>query len=689
MSHSEPRLAVGWPSTVLAALCCVASGPVVASNQDLFEMSLEELVNLSVTSVSRKAERLSDTTSAVFVITSEDIQRQGIRSVPDALRLAPGLSVLQIDANKWAIGARGEAGRFANKLLVLMDGRILYTPSFSGVFWDVQSTLIEEIERIEVIRGPGAAVWGSNASNGVINIITKRPDPGAGQSFIAGMDPEGGSFAALQHSGALPGGGAYRSFAKYHSADANRLVGGGEANDEWDLWRAGVRAVRESGDDSWSASLEGYMGTMGETDIRFAPLPPFFTAAPTDADVEGAFVTLQWSRQHEGDAQTAVDVVVDYTDRDATLYSERRTTLSLDLRHQWSLARHEFIVGGQVRSNNYDFADSARLFFDDGFDNINEDLVVAAFLQDEITLREDAVFLTLGAKLERNEFSPRSVEFMPTARLLWKPSAQHSVWAGAARGVRTPSIADKGLRSIDILPARPPGQANPFPVPLRTGSVPNADFESEVLSAYEAGVRGRLTDTIGYDLSAYIFDYDNLRTFSPVDTRCLPADVSVFTDPLCVLGAQSVLSDVVFVNDTSTRTRGAELVVDWLPANDLRVVGHVSWANRDLDDSPLGTATPFQYPEWQASLRSEYQFGQRFSVAGVVRYVDEIDVPNFVEDYWQGNLNLRWQFDDDWVLYAGVRNLFRDSTLEYTSELFEGLPTEIERAAYLNVRYDF
>ncbi|MEM6807705.1 MAG: TonB-dependent receptor [Pseudomonadota bacterium] len=676
-------------AAAVALVLCATGSPAQAQNDDLFDMSLEELVNLSVTSVSRKSEPLADTTSAVFVITREDIERQGIRSIPDALRLAPGLSVLQIDANKWAIGARGESGRFANKLLVLMDGRTLYTPSFSGVFWDVRSTLIEEIERIEVIRGPGATVWGSNATNGVINIITRQPDADAGTSILAGIDPEGSSFAAGQYSGAMGGSGAYRVFAKYHSANANRFVDGGEAFDDWDLLRGGVRAQWRNDRDEWSGSVEGYGGDMGESDVLFVPAPPYFSIAPNDASVSGGFATLRWNRARDGGTSSAADLIIDYTDRDAALYSETRTTLSFDGRHQWSRGAHEFIAGGQVRKNYYDFKNSARVSFVEDFMNIDEDLLVAVFLQDEITLKPDAVSLTLGVKLERNEFSPRSVEFMPTARLLWKPADDMSLWAGAARAVRTPSFADQGTESLDVLPARPPLTGpNPFPIPLRTASISNPDFESEVLAAYEAGLRGRFSDTMSYDVSVYVFDYENLRTFAGGDTVCQPSGVSVLVNPLCILSSTSATTEVQFTNEASSRTWGGEVQVDWLPMEALRVIAHASFAKQDLGRGLSGSAVPFQYPEWQAQLRAEYRYGPKLSLAAAFRYVDEIEVQD-IDDYWQGNVNLRWQPTENWVLYLGVRNLFDDATLEYTSELFESLPTEIERSAYLNLRYDF
>ncbi len=672
---------------LLSAILLFWMSPSSASSaNDLFDLSIEELVNLQVTTVSRKAERLSDTTSAVFVITQDDIQRHGVRSIPDALRLAPGLSVLQIDANKWAVGSRGISGRFANKLLVLMDGRLLYTPSFSGVFWDVQQTLIEEVDRIEIIRGPGAVVWGTNAVNGVINIITKPSASAPGGSVVGGLDPEGAEFLAVRQAGHLGDASTYRAFLKYQSADGNQLVGGGDGADGWDLLRGSFRADKASDHSEMTLSVEAYTGSMGQTVIGFDPLPPFFDVFPNDADVGGAFAAANMSVTHHNNSKTTGQFYVDYTTRDSALFSEDRTTFSFDLQHQRSFGRHDVVAGGWLRFNRYDIGGSNRL---DLLAEVDGDRVISAFVQDEISIVDDALSVELGLKIENNELSPDDIEVMPTARLLWKPVEKHSVWAAVTRAVRTPSIADLTAAVSDIGIVIPPGDPfNPFPVPMRQGTVGNPAFESETNLSVELGIRGQLNETLSYDLALFDMSYDGIRSFVPADVNCSPSGISIAVDPTCLFTSDSVIARAVFTNDNDSTIRGGELSLDWMPVKQWRVRSTVSYARERLEPAPSTFDAGSTYPEWQFSLRSEWSPTDSIGVAAFVRYVDEIEFPA-IDEYWQANVNLRWSIRDHWVVSMGVRNLLDDATEEYRSELGDVFPTEIERSAFLNLRFSY
>jgi len=662
-------------------------GPVLAATaNDLFELSIEELVSLEVTSVSRRAEPLADATSAVFVITRDDIERHGIRSIPDALRLAPGLSVTQIDANKWAVGSRGLSGRYANKLLVLMDGRLLYTPAFSGVFWDVQNTLIEEIERIEVIRGPGAVVWGTNAVNGVVNIITRSSRDATGGSVIAGLDPAGGEFLAAHFEGRLSDEATYRSFAKYQSADGNQLPDGSDTNDSWEMFRASFRTDWQIDNKEYKLTVEGYTGDMGSTNTEFSPAPPYTTVTNNEADVSGAFVLGQWSISHDEDSSTSGQAYIDYTDRTSYLYEEERTTYSIDLQHQRSRGRHELVVGGWLRLNDYDLAGSGILTFAQDFDS---DTVVSAFVQDQIRLVEDRVSLTLGLKLENNELSPDDIEVMPTVRLLWKPVDDHTLWAAVTRAVRTPSIADLAATVQDIVPAVPPGDPlNPTTVPGRVFSIGNPDFESETNLAFEVGARGQLSSTASYDIALFTMEHDNVRSFSPGDILCNPSGVSFLLDPLCFLTSDSAVALYQFTNVNESTISGFEATLDWMVRDNFRLRSAVSYAREDATHYPPTLPVGGTYPEWQYSLRSEWSPTEDIDVAAFVRYVDEIQFRS-IEDYWQANLNVRWSPSEHWVMSLGVRNLLDDATVENTSELGDIVLTAIERTAFINLRYTF
>ena len=657
-----------------------------AKTNDLFDLSIEELVNLEVTSVSRKVERLADTTSAVFVITQDDIQRHGIRSVPEALRLAPGLSVLQIDANKWAIGSRGFSGRFANKLLVLMDGRLLYTPSFSGVYWDVQGTLVEEIERIEVIRGPGATVWGTNAVNGVINIITKSSDAVAGGAVVGGLDPEGARFAAGRYAGRFKEDRSFRVFVEYQEGDANQLRDGSPADDEWDLLRTSFRTDVGVGKLELAMIAEGYAGHMGTTQQTFSPLPPFQNTVADDTEVRGGFLLTQWTLPHSETAKSSGQMSIDYSDRTAALYGEERTTYNADVRHRQTFGRNDLIIGGGLRFNQYDFSASDTVSF---IQDIDDSYIVSAFVQDDIDLINNKLGLTLGIKLESNDLSPKDIEVMPTARLFWKPAEAHTVWVAATRAVRTPAVADLATRIADIGVPVPPGDpTNPFPVPLRQGTVGNPGFESEVNVAFEAGVRGQWTKALSYDFALYTMDYDGLRTLVPSAAVCSPSGISALVDPLCVLSSDSVITQLVFTNDSDGYARGGELTIDWLIQDGWRLRGAIAYTDEKLKTRPPAIPMAASTPKWQASVRSEWRPLQNLSVAAWLRYVDEIPLQS-IDEYWQANLNVRWQYREAWVVSLGVRNLLDDATEEYQSEIGDVAPTEIERSAFLNVRYSF
>lgn len=671
-----PAVALAWTSASFAD-----------TTNDLFDLSVEELINFQVTSVSGKAERLGDTTSAVFVITQDDIQRHGIRSIPDALRLAPGLSVLQIDANKWAVGARGRMGRFENKLLVLMDGRLLYTPAFSGVFWDVQHTLIEEVDRIEIIRGPGAVVWGTNAVNGVINIITRSSADNPGGSVIGGLDPEGAEFLAVRQAGQLGDSSSYRGFLNYQSADGNPLFDGGAGSDAWDLLRGSFRVDRSGDSSEMTLTVEGYTGSMGQTVLGFDPQPPlYYTFFPTDEEVSGGFAAGSWSVTHDSQAKTNSQLYIDYTKRDSVLYTEERTTFSLDFQHQRSFGRHEVVAGGWLRFNRADIGESNRLSIVTDIDSVR---VVSAFVQDDITIVDDTLSVELGLKLENNELSPDDIEYMPTARLLWKPAQNHSIWAAVTRAVRTPSIADLSANVTDIGLALPPGDPrNPFPVPLRAGTVGNPAFESETNVSVELGIRGQISASLSYDLAVYDMSHDNIRSFVPANVFCSPSGIPVFIDPTCVATADSVIAQTIFTNDNDTILSGAELSLDWMPFASWRVRGSVSYAHEDLNAAPFANEPAPSYPEWQFNLRSEWSPTDDIDVSAYLRYVDEILLFDLT-DYWQANINVRWSLRDNWVVSAGVRNLLDDTTEEFYSELGDVYPTHIERSAFLNLSYTY
>ncbi|MEM6639513.1 MAG: TonB-dependent receptor [Pseudomonadota bacterium] len=654
-----------------------------AADDSLFDLSIEELVSLEVTSVSRKAERLSDTTSAVFVITQDDIQRYGIRSIPDALRLAPGLTVQQVSAGKWAIGSRGFTGRFSNKLLVLMDGRTLYTPTFSGVYWEVQDTLIEEIERIEVIRGPGAVAWGSNAVNGVINIITRRSDAADETELAGGIDPLGATFASARASGKHGESTSWRAFAKYQDTPANELVGAGGAGDDWDMLRVNVRT-----DTRWASSEltvigEAYSGHIGNAYEQFGVAN--IQIVPDNATVDGMFALARWERSHGPDRSSSAQVSIDRNERDSLLYREDRTSFSLEAQHQRQFGIHELVFGGWARLNDLEIGGSQDVTL---LGEIDQDHVISAFVQDNMQLT-DRWSVMLGLKVEDNSLSPKDLEWMPSVRTLWKLSPNHSAWAAATRALRTPSWGERQVRISNVSVPVPPNTAfNPFPVPLTVEILGDPDFRSESNVALELGLRGRFGDKVSYDVALFNMDYDNIRSAGEGAPFCAPSGVALALDPTCLAQASAVTFPTLLANDATARARGGEVAIDWLAAAKWRLRGTLSFLDIESEGEAGDPITPDRDPRWQAGLRSEWSPSEQLNVALWLRYVGEIEEFD-IDDYWQANINARWQYQDRVIVSLGVRNLLQSETFEYVSEFIDLAPTNIPRSAFLNLRLKF
>src|SRR5688500_3318091 len=320
----------------------------VRNGRELLEMDIEDIMKMKITSVSRKAERLSDAASAIFVITQEDIRRSGVTSIPEALRLSPGIEVARQDAHTWAISSRGFNDEFASKLLVLVDGRTVYTPLVASVNWDVQDYPLEDIDRIEVIRGPGAAVWGANAVNGVINITTKSAKETQGLLITAGGGLEDRGFGTLRYGGQIGQDAYYRVYGKFHDRDSSALRGGGDANDSWWMSRGGFRLDWEPNRDKNLFTLQGdiYAGELGQTIGVPLVTPPFFASLSDDVETTGGNILGRWTHTFSSDSELALKLYYDYQDRDRVVYAEKRNTFDFDLQAPFTLGgRHEFVWG--------------------------------------------------------------------------------------------------------------------------------------------------------------------------------------------------------------------------------------------------------------------------------------------------------------------------------------------------------
>lgn len=639
-ARSKPRLRplVGALVLMLAAMETHAAA-FAPEPQDIGDMSLEELATIQVTSVSRRPESLSAAASSIFVITGKEIHRAGATTLPEALRLAPNLQVARVDARNYAVTARGFNNAFENKLLVLIDGRTVYSPLFSGVFWDVQDVVLEDVERIEVISGPGATLWGANAVNGVINIITRSAQTTQGTlvSVTAGKDERNG---AVRYGGALANGGHYRAYAKYAAHDDTRTAAGRPVLTGWDRQQAGFRA--DWGDTARNITLQG--------DVVDGKLHQQGTA---DIRVRGANLLGRVNQTFAGGSTATVQMYWDHTERDQpNAFFERLDTLDLQLQHAVDLgARHRLVWGGGYRWG-HDRVQNGPAF---GFLPGNKNLTWAnLFAQNEFALRDD-LRLTAGLKFEHNNYT--GVEVLPTLRLAWQPQASTLVWGSLSRSVRAPSRIDR-----DFYSPTTPRIVNGVPQYAIAGG---KDFESEVANVVELGYRAQPTPTLSYSATAFFGDYDRLRTIEPNQN-----------------GTGSV-----FRNFAQGRTRGIEAWASWQAGKAWRmsaggVVQHVGTSvrpqSRDLTATTgLATSDPSHY--WM--LRSSHDLAAGHELDVTLRRVGALRTPA-VPSYTAVDLRYGWRIRKGLELSLIGQNLFDPRHPEFGSAPGR---SEYERAALLRL----
>jgi iron complex outermembrane recepter protein len=711
--------------------CCSRSGPVrvflrcllligwfaplhlAFGAEDFFELDLREVLDLEVTSPSRKPQAVSQAAAAVSVITSDDIRRSAARNLPDLLRTVPGIQVANITANSWAVSARGLNGRFSNKLLVLIDGRSVYTPTFTGVYWDVQDTALEDIDRIEVIRGSGGTLWGSNAFHGVINIITKSAASTQGSSLQLGAGNEEDFTAGLRHGGTLGATGHYRVYFKGFDRDASELSAtGASAADAWQMWRVGARADFSSGG-SGALTLQGdaYQGDVGETVITSSLAPPFRAVLPVESRVRGANVLARWQRETGAGDSLTLQAWIDHTRRDWPAHSiESRTTYDMEFQyHLRSRRSHDVIFGIGLRDSNDSFSPARRGVPDDVLQLLqlspagSPQRLMNVFAQDDITLRKDELVLTLGAKLEHH--ADTGGELSPNLRLLWTPTEDTSVWGAASRAVRTPGVLDRrGRLVVSVVPPAgyPVPQAElitsftsfeaPLPVLLAQGA---SDVKSEEVIAFELGFKHKLSDTMSLDIAAFHNEYDHMRTLRLVNLQCAPSGLPA---PGCLAVQPStthLLLSSAAGSGGSGWGRGAEVSLDWTPSRLLRVQAAYSYVKSRTQgpDEPNEIATDRDSGtpanQWNLGafwyLQRGLDLGLTLRGAGAVSPAEGVRVPAYTEL----DARVAWRPRPNIELSVSGRNLLHDSHPEYTSEVLDVALTALQRSIFAQVSLQF
>ncbi len=669
-------------SCLLAAILCFS--PLISAEEqnEAFNLSVEDLLNVEVTSVAKKTQSLNDAPAAAFVISNEDIKRSGATNIPDALRLAPGLDVAKIDANKWAVSSRGFNGRFANKLLVLIDGRSAYTRSFSGVYWENQDVMMEDIDRIEVIRGPGAALWGANAVNGVINIITKHSSQTQGGLLNAGGGTEERNFGSFRYGAKLGDNTTGRAYVKGFNRDENTNLTGGKAGDDWHKVQGGFRTDSQlSAQDELTVQGDIYQTQVNQFSYYPQIAPPFQVTGNDHNNAFGGNLLSRLQHTFSPTSDYSLQFYYDAYSRDEGPWSDSRNTLDLDFQHRFALLdRHEIVWGMNYRFGHDHIIGNSVINGSQIF-NINpssvNDQVVSSFIQDELTLIDDKLWLTVGSKFERNDYS--GFEGQPSAKIMWAPHNQHRLWAGVSRAVRTPSRVEQ---AFNLLSAINPPQALPFP-PFGTPPVAiivqgNSAYRSEEVITYETGYRTAFSKSVSLDLTGFYNDYRDLR---------YPLPGTPFFN-----GAY-IIQPLNFTNKLHGNTYGIEISTVWQMLDWWRWDANYSWLHTQLVDTLNNNPQTGISPEQRVSLRGALSPRKDIDLDFWLRYVDtSLTVGSFGDTHIKGYVTL--DLRTAWRPYQGIelslvgQNLLAQNHLEYVQEN-QTLPTAIDRGMYGKISWNF
>ena len=595
MTMNRTIPATAWLVGTLATMAGVASQ---AAGSSLTDLSLAQLMDEPVTSVSKKETRLGDSPTAITVITAEDIRRNGITSIPEALRLVPGVDVARIDASHWAISVRGFNLEYTPGLLVLIDGRSVYTPSFGGVFWDAQDMALEDLDRIEVIRGPGATLWGANAVNGVINVISKSARDTQGGYVSAGFGSEDQPSLDARYGGALGTDANYRVYAKYFDREGMVDAHGRSEPQNWHSVRVGFRTDWEPGAQR-RVTVQGDYYSLDSSRISTVPtfVPPFSSTSRNSQAAEGGNLLGRWTQTLSEVSQVSVQVYLDSYSRDF----EKRSTGDVELEHRFTpFARHDVVWGMGYRFTTDDLHLGDSVVTTPETRDMN---LYTAFVQDEITLVPERLRFTAGAKFEHNDFT--GFELQPNLRLLWTPATGHTAWVSASRAVSNPSrfLADSRF-SLMVFPV----PASPL---VELALMPTPGLQSSKVTAYEAGYRIEPAPSLSADLATYYSVHRQLYAAitgapffeaTPVPHLVLPVNYSATGDGV---------------------SYGAELSVSWRPVGAWSLTAAYSFFHLRMEGSVAKSS-----PAHQASLVSHaaLPYGMEFNSA--VYYVANIDSLN-------------------------------------------------------------
>ncbi|NVO00778.1 MAG: TonB-dependent receptor [Geobacteraceae bacterium] len=657
--------------------------PVLLAMADLTSYNIEELMDITVTSVSKKSQKIADAAAAIYVITQDDIRRSGVTSIAEALRMAPGVQVARLDSNKWAVTTRGFNGRFANKLLVLMDGRSLYTPYFQGIYWEVQDTPLEDIDRIEVIRGPGAALWGANAVNGVINIITRSAEKTVGTLVSTGAGSYEKSFITARQGFSLGENSAIRLYVKSTERDNFKDAGGNSTNDQWRSAQSGFRLDSKLTDrDTFTLQGDYFDGNINETytlyHIPTFPDTEYSRLVQSGGKMSGGNVISRWQRTLSDKDSLSLQIYYDHLERSMLVSPQRINNIDLDFQHRLSLGSYQDLIwGAGYRFGQYKVLNTPTIYYDE--QRVNNNLY-SLFFHDEIKLLPEKLSLVLGSRFEHSD--PSGFDVSPNGRLLWNVTPHDSIWMAASRTARSSTRTEKNINyNYRAIPAS--SGLNPFPVPLRLEIVGNPDFKSEELIAYEVGYRTEPLSHLSFDIATYYNTYKKLRVITPGAPYLEPTP--------------NIVQPYLISNDMHGHAVGVEVVANWKPLDWWHLQTAYSYQKltmyldgKSSDMINKGNAES-DVPQNQLSVRSGFELGKQVTLDLWLRGVDHLasidgeKIPGYVEL----DLHIAWKPMKDLEVALVGQNLLDKHHPEFVPEYVNTVPTETPRSFYGKITWQY
>jgi len=625
-------------------------------------------MDIEITTASKKEEKLFETPAAAYVITSEDIRRSGATSIPDALRMVPGLQVARINSNKWAVSSRGFNTEFANKMLVMIDGRSIYTPHYGGIRWDTHDVVLEDVEHIEVIRGPGGILWGANAINGIINIITKDARDTQGGFLSGGSGTEEQGFGTVRYGDKIDDKTYFRVYSKYFNIDDGTQPTGGNGGDGWDVFRGGFRIDGHPTErDHWTVLGDICDGDIGQRGTMYSVTAPISTPYTRQNSINGGNMLARWKRTLSEDSDMILQIYYDREKRLEQALDETLNTYDVDFQHRFPFCDSHEITWGLGYHLDRHTLDGT---FDYSLDPRHEDLhLYSGFLQDRISLVQDELELTIGSKILHHHCS--NFEFQPSSRLSWTPDERNTVWAAATRAIRTCSRFDKG--STTSWGVFQMGSST-----ISQEAYGDRHIEHEEVAAYEVGYRTKPTNKLVLDVAGFLNVYDELVASERTANISKPG---------------YTIWPYMLANNLEGETYGAEISATYRASMRWRLNAGYTFLQMQLhpDGSNVAStrdaAIEGQSPHNQFHLRSFYDLSDDIELDFSLNYVDNLpegDIPH----YLRFDARLGWHIAKNTELSVVGQNLFDKRHPEFGAEAGQ-VPTEVERGFYIKLTHRF